>query len=451
MFNHIEEKLPQNVEGILVSNLLKTYCPIRSKGNDFDWDVVSGYVLSILLHKQIKQKFDVEKLKDYCQKVFSDRLDDPSIWKIIENMYFANEVLSRIAPEFALIKADTGKISEKDKRLGALYQSLICNSDLTNKPITVPSHMNFLEKEIFEVLSQNLENKKPTCSDKTYLPFLADCFRKDIRFFEEHPAYLLSELTNFLRLYAFLYCTQLALNIMEWRQAEPVSKPLYFILENEKASSERSWISSCGFKSFSEAAKKIFPMLSMLENLNKGSKIKYPLWWYSQQLNLIDKDKRQSISKILTNFAHAFKEKRGLDYEIPKNNDPLDLIESLMVLSYLQFDKNQPIEKIKPDTVKVNEDYVSEIISEICSDFIVSRGRAGRVMVINQDFLILLTNLAIGKHERLRFNELLHAYQKRGVYFDKQSEVVLVNFFERIGNIERLSDSGEAVYVYKTI
>ncbi|MFT5298212.1 MAG: DNA phosphorothioation-dependent restriction protein DptG, partial [Colwellia sp.] len=50
-----------------------------------------------------------------------------------------------------------------------------------------------------------------------------------------------------------------------------------------------------------------------------------------------------------------------------------------------------------------------------------------------------------------RFNELIKAFESRGVYFDKQSQQALIEFYERIGNVERMSDSGDAVYVNKTI
>ena len=73
------------------------------------------------------------------------------------------------------------------------------------------------------------------------------------------------------------------------------------------------------------------------------------------------------------------------------------------------------------------------------------------VLVINQDFLLLLTNIAIGDNRQLRFQELLGEFRQRGVYFDKQSEQALVAFYERVGNVERMSDSGDAVYVRSTI
>ena len=73
------------------------------------------------------------------------------------------------------------------------------------------------------------------------------------------------------------------------------------------------------------------------------------------------------------------------------------------------------------------------------------------MLVLNQDQLLLLTNLAIGMNEKLRLHELMDEFCRRGFYMDGQTQQVLVGFYERMGNVERMSDSGDAVYVRKTI
>ena len=70
---------------------------------------------------------------------------------------------------------------------------------------------------------------------------------------------------------------------------------------------------------------------------------------------------------------------------------------------------------------------------------------------MNQDYLLLLTNLAIGSREKLQYQKLLEEFKRRGVWFDQQSQQALIEFYERVGNLERMSDSGDAVYVRKTI
>jgi len=59
--------------------------------------------------------------------------------------------------------------------------------------------------------------------------------------------------------------------------------------------------------------------------------------------------------------------------------------------------------------------------------------------------------LAIGENGKLRFHELLKEFEARGIYFDMQTQQSLIQFYERVGNVERMSDSGDAVYVRKTV
>lgn len=73
------------------------------------------------------------------------------------------------------------------------------------------------------------------------------------------------------------------------------------------------------------------------------------------------------------------------------------------------------------------------------------------MLVLNQDYIILLTNLVVGERTNSVSTKLIAAFKQRGIFVDKQTEQELIKFYERIGNVERMSDSGDAVYVRKTI
>ena len=67
--------------------------------------------------------------------------------------------------------------------------------------------------------------------------------------------------------------------------------------------------------------------------------------------------------------------------------------------------------------------------------------------------LILLTNLIIeGSNEtKLLIDDVIEGFKQRGIWFDLKSKKALLKFYENVGNIEKLSDSGDAVYVKTTI
>ncbi len=440
---------------IQVSNInsLNGYFPVRtSSGEDsFDWGVAKGIVIRNLYKKVVCKKLAVEdeadlsyiKLEEICKRNFENRLDDMKLWPYLEGMYFSPDTFYTIAPECLLFKISTLSASSSKNHLGDLFSSLM--QDFFNDN---PERMkrNFIEQQVVDSLRspdvlvefESVRNSKGI-EEEPYLPFLTKCFCEDIKLLSDHPGYLIENLEEFLKLYAYLYTAQLALNIGGF-PSEPKSRPLYFIMENETASLERTDLVRQGHQKVSKNIELIFPYLTMAETLQdvEGSKTRIPLWDFASKLS--DHDSRQ-----LMDYAKAFAQQRSLpfDYDDSKT-DPIYWLEALTGLSLKQFARGETRAAAQGKFIKTTE-------VELCSTFVRRRGRVGKVLVINQDYLTLLTNLAIGSNERLRFHDLLDEFKERGVYFDKKTQQSLIRFYERVGNVERMSDSGDAVYVRKTI
>jgi DNA phosphorothioation-dependent restriction protein DptG len=437
----IKDDLPQSVDTVNAKNTLNSYFPVRTKDRAgvFDWEAVIGFVIKLIYRKELLID-DIEEFKINCEKSFNEKLDNTEFVKYLDKMYFSGNNLFNIAPELLLFKAKKVKGNTPNARLGEMFASILQDTFINEE--TVARH-NFLEKIIIDELQKNIKNNDRSVSSKkiinedSYLPFISNVFGSDLLFLSKHPKYFLGTLSQFLKLYAYLYTAQLALNISSWREGEPSSKPLYFILDTETASAERMHIRDDGHQRVHKALFKIFPFLSMSESLQQAKEKKVPIWKLSSSLS-------NSDINILSNYAQAFKEERGLAVTIPDISSSDDALGVLLNLGKEQFARGQSRHEI-------NVNYVKAIETELCSHFIQSRGRAGRVLVINQDYLLLLTNISIGDSSKLRFHELLEAFKKRGVFFDKRSQQALIQFYERIGNVERMSDSGEAVYVCKTI
>jgi len=437
----IKDDLPQSVDTVNAKNTLNSYFPVRTKdrAGAFDWDAVIGFVIKLIYRKELLID-DIEDFKVICEKSFNEKLDNTEFVKYLDKMYFSENNLFNIAPELLLFKAKKVKGNTPNARLGEMFASILQDTFINKE--TVSQH-NFLEKIIIDELQKNIKNtdyskpSKKLINEESYLPFITNSFSKDLLFLSERPKYFLGTLSQFLKLYAYLYTAQLALNISSWKEGEPSPKPLYFILDTETASAERIHVRDDGHQRVHAALFKIFPFLSMSESLQPAKEKKIPIWKLSRSLS-------NSDTNILSNYAQAFKEERHLTGTISDISSPNDALDVLLNLGKEQFERGQSRHEI-------NVNYVKAIETELCSHFIQSRGRAGRVLVINQDYLLLLTNISIGDSSQLRFHELLEAFKKRGVFFDKRSQQALIQFYERIGNVERMSDSGEAVYVCKTI
>ena len=441
-------------ENIVVSNVnsLNGFFPVRTSSSDdsFDWDVAKGIVVRNLYKKTLVKglvaktdEISYEKFKEICRQDFGKRLDEIALWEFLEDMYFSSDTFFNIAPECLLFKIATLPSSSSKNRLGDLFSGLM--QDYYNEK---PERMkrNFLEQQVVSSLrSPNVlvdfigpRNSK-NIDENPFLPFLTRYFCKDIKLLSDHPGYLIQNLEQFLRLYGYLYTAQLSLNINSL-VSEPISRPLYFIMENETASLERTDLVRNGHQRVSKNIELIFPYLTMAETLQEVSAggIRIPLWEFASQLVSSDVPSLKTYAK-----EFALDRKLNIAFE-EMNETPHYWLEALLEISTMQFEKGQTRSAAQGKFIRATE-------VELCNTFVRSRGRVGKILVMNQDYLTLLTNLAIGENQRLRFSDLLTEFEARGVYFDKKTQQALIKFYERVGNVERMSDSGDAVYVRKTI
>lgn len=430
-------------------NTLNSYLPIRVRDNDYDYSTATGLILRGLLRKKI-ENYDVSAFRDDCKRAYYEKanLADEDFWPVLEEMYFDNEDFFSISPELFLFKAQKGSPSSSDKRFADLYINLLQNLRIEKFNI----NMNFIERDfMFSFHGKMRDDTSIKANEKPYLPFLSKIFREDLVFLASKPKYFINEISSFLAFYGFAYVSQLSLSIADWRTCEaPVAKPLYFIMDHERASNERVHIKNHGFKLFNDSTVRLFPILSMLENFQSkqpeqsqksdNSCKKLPLWEIAKNIQSLN---CENTKNELKSFAYKFKENRKLSTELVMSDSALDWLGNIIKLAEAQF-------KIG-DRLTVNKKYMAEIEKIIAHHFIQVRGRSGKVLVLNQDYIILLTNLAIGDESKIRFHDLISGFKLRGVFVDKQTEQELIKFYERIGNIERMSDSGDAVYVRKTI
>ncbi|TXY23250.1 DNA phosphorothioation-dependent restriction protein DptG [Vibrio mimicus] len=440
----INAELPQtSVDKFQNKNVLNSYIPIRTKGNDFDWPSVVGLVLRGLLRKKI-EKYEYPNFIEDCKTRLQAKLGVEAFWEVLEDMYFVNKSIFSVSPEFLLFKSQKDQCKSGDLRVASLFINLLHGRQIEQ----FDANLNFIEKEFLETLRYKTildKDKALRANEEPYLPYIANAFKRDLEFLSHYPKYLLDEFEQFLAFYGFTYTAQLSLALSDWKSCSaPIAKPLYFIMDHERASNERTHVKKHGYKLFSESSFKLFPMLSMLENLQPNpDEAKKPLWQLAKD---IEESQVTDLMERIKNFALMFRANRQLETELPSNAvTKMDWLEYLFKLAEEQF--RDP----KTDRPAIIKKYMTEVEKNMAADFVQVRGRSGRVLVLTQDHIILLTNLVVGHQVKLRFHELILGFQQRGIFVDKQTEQELIKFYERIGNVERMSDSGDAVYVRKTI
>lgn len=441
----IDNLLVLDEQEIQNKNFVNHFLPFRSQSSGLDFEAIAGSILTVAFQKQLEKGSTLESFKSLVFDRLQYKLTNQEVRPLIEKMYFDDNAtgLFKVSPEFLIFKSAQAEAST-NKHVAQVFIGFISDSDRRFPKLS--SEVNFLEQELVEAFQQRLTNCNKDPVESPYLPFMAELFAQDLGFLLEHPGYFLDNLRAFISLYTFLYSSQLALNINDWAE-KPVSKPLFFILDTEKASLERNQVRDA-FRHLRVKAFDLFPVLSMLEYLNQPKDKrarKLPLWKVFQGINEMDALHINSVNDSLIRFCERYRQKRGFPSieEYPQTTK--ELLETLSRTA-----KDIFVTK-GTSQYTVNSKFVNAFENEIAQHFIQVRGRAGRVLTISQDYLLLLTNLAIGSRKQVQFQELLQEFRKRGVWFDRQSEQAIIRFLERIGNVERMSDSGDAVYVRKTL
>ena len=426
-----------SIEDIGNKNEIKNFYPFTSRDatkKTFSSNELLGLIISHSIGKEIKKDFDNEKFITNCINKLREYIDDDEAVDFLKNIYFKENNLNL---DSLLVELNF-KVKNTSDKVFDIFRQLMND---TNIDISFESNLNFLENIILNEFKKELKPTKAKSSKSSYLPFLEKLFQNDLKFLNSNKHYFKKNIDNFLELYLFIYSSQLALNLQPIENALsiPSSKELYFILNHEKTSKERKKLEEFGYKVLYEKAKYIFPYLSLLTMISK--------FMENDNIRLYELENifNDNDVDLLKNLNNKFREKRELSNKLSFDVSLREVLVDLFNSSYEQFSKgnNTRIDVFN----KIHKAF--EI--QTAKPFLVNRGRAGKVLVLDQDKILLITNISIAEDKKIRFQDLLKRFEARGIYFDMKSQIELLNLYERIGNIERKSDSGDAVYVKTTI
>lgn len=439
-------------------NMISEYLPYRNNSDAFSYSYVSGRIISHLEKKKLPTKFTLQDLSVDVVKEVERLTIEGELGDLTNKIYFGAEgVLDKLSPLFLILNTAKGevKVSKSSEQLANLLCALIDQSEVAVKE---PS-FNFIESIIVKKYRNKLENhSKQPIEILPYLPFIAETFKRDLDFICSKPQFLLDKLGDFLELYNFLYCSQLGANIRSWKSGEPQPREHFFIIDTEKCSAERRACQS--YKDLRISAVNIFPMLTLVHELNTilGEDVPViPLWQIAEELQKLSEEQQEEISEALKGYADRFSSTpdlvengRGLKQrEVPDPPSVIGGLDRIVQYTMDQFDQSRELNPSSKHEMPIK--YMKPFEAEVTRHFVQARGRLGKILVINQDYLLMLTNIVIGNKEEMRLQEILNEFEQRGVYLDKLSRLSLIEFYERIGNIKRMSDSGDAVYVKSTV
>lgn len=396
----------------------------------FETNAIAGQLVAFQLNKQLKSNFSEDTFTSEVMEHFEKKMSEEEYALIVKDIYFPYQQVPVLTPLMYMAKPFSK--DTKTKKSLEIFKQMMQKNEVE---LALKTDLNFIEQDIYNIFNKNIMTKTHDVSTNSYVSFLDDIFTKDFLFLLDNQHYFKVQIDRFLKFYLFIYSAQLALNINETHILEqPTSQKLYFILNHEKASSERKSLVNFGYRTLIDKARYMFPYLSLLENLSDAVNNKNLKFYHFKEIP----DTVENIA-VIDELTKLYRNAKSLPEET--------LFNSRSIPEAFQTLFNSTMEQFRTDKKAVLDRFITAFEKQISGSFFQSRGRSGKVLVLDQDTILLLTNLAIGHRDQLRFQDLMDEFRERSVYFDPKSEDALLELYERVGNVDRKSDSGDAVYV----
>lgn len=309
-----------------------------------------------------------------------------------------------------------------------------------NKP---PS--NVMEKLVMEGLPELIESKKNALSYKCCVSVVQKLFYDDLSFMVLQPDFFVESFERLLKFYYFFYVSQFMAKANQFGKSEyDVAEPLYFNLDWESTSKTRkSYLQ--GWKTFEGQLEKMIAQVICLEVLNHHERNeKFSYEELKTVIANLNEAENALLIKDIDKFINEYKSRVDIDEEAWKETkktlDVWEKISELCDVIHFQFKNSKSRKRVYQDYAKFFEEFCQQ-------NFLKQRGPLGRTLNMTEENLMFLTRLCIKNEKKMRIKTLFREFQKRGVYFDKDSAIRIMQLFDKNNLIEKKSDSGDAQYV----
>lgn len=416
--------------------------------------------------KSDKESSYKRKLKEYILKEVETKVDtdEKDAFKDIVIKLFFEENSSMIkfnrkVLPYLNFDYEKNQLNETAK---FLFDIFLSDQEINTLDLIQNSNNNLFYQLIIECLPE-LEKSKVSSASRyiNVFPKIRTLFLKDLLFLSSDEGFFLRHIEDLFKYYYFFYLTQLAKSFNSFGKTS--LKPVFFSMDWETLSESRLAY-QYGWRTISTEMNGLFAHVNTLELLNYISEGNDSIGDYNQirqrwdsmdsaqRLNLVDAI--NEISEVYSTHIRGFDSGESWDKCEVQTRSYIDRhradIENDLDEALICFYKKVEYQFFNTERKSAHERYGKWMDIFVRNNFTKTRGRLGATTVLNQEFLLFLVKLCIGREEKIRLNELWKELEDRGISFDEPTKNEIIKLFERINLLEKKSDSGDAQYV-KTI
>lgn len=340
----------------------------------------------------------------------------------------------------------------ENKRLAVfLYNVLWKQADSWEVEVTEEGSYDLMSELLFKSLPQLGNTLDRPKNFAVMIPKISEMFMEDFKWLTTKNDLFTQQVEKIISYYYFFYVTQFALG--NEAMFSPIGrdiKPIYFTFEGEEKLSKTRVSYEYGWKSLERSINRTFSHVNFLKILNiSDASSSEPLSYQeiADRVRTLTKDEQDLLDQDLTQLIEEYKSKLSGDskwellgretspYDVPVLNK-MNLFFNMIDHQFNQTSRSKPYNEYKQWFV------------HFCQrTFLKSRGRSGKMLILDTDYLLFLTKIIIKDESKIRLKSLFEEYERRGIIFDRDTQIAIVDYFEKLNLLEKKSDSGDAIYV----
>lgn len=410
-----------------------------------DFSGVVGAFSRLISEKDINSAFDCEEfIKEVTEQIaeYDGDLSKETFKDIIREMFIEDENLAC----FDIKTLNYIFSTKNDIRIANFIYSILFDKTMKNDVLI------YYNKEVNNILYKLVLQSLPILKDKKYLvdnykcylPYVKELFVKDFSFLIQHEELYKNSLRRILEYYYMFYISQLIIKLDKFENAElDKVENIYYTLSWESTSKNRTAY-RLGWELLKKKANSLFSHAVLLEILNtNGDENQLGYVELAKAYDSMDKNEiERNLREVIDVYKSRIKDVVWSDLKYTSKQSKINGFNEIYKLyDSIEYQFNKSSRK------RAYDGYRNWFIKFVESNFGKRRGALGYTLNITEDDIILMTKICINDKKRLKLNILFEEFEKRGLFFDRDSSKKIIQLYEKLNLLEKKSDSGDAQYV----
>lgn len=411
-----------------------------------EFNGVIGNFSRILCNKELKKEFNIDEfIENVADEIgeFEGTTSKETFKNIVKTMF--------IDKDDQLVNFDIKTMnyissSNEDKKFSGFLYSIFIDEELKYK---AKEHYNrevknILQKLVLNALPELKERTTEVNEYKCYIPFVRELFLKDFEFLINNEDLYKNSVKRLLEYYYMFYVSQLAIKLGKFEKVD-LEKPetIYYTLSWESTSKNKTAY-KFGWDLLNNSVNTLFSHAITLDLLNHHGldvQLTYKELFETYK-TMNDTNIENQLEELLNTYMNSITDIRWNEFtpsQKQSGNTAFDKVYKLFESVDYQFNnssRNGPYKK-----------YKNKFVNFVYKSFGKRRGSLGYSLNLTEEDIILMTKLCINNNDKLKLSVLFEEFEKRGISFDRDSKIKIIQLYEKLNLLEKKSDSGDAQYV----